>query len=171
MLLNQEVNIIEKKKFLDEIHPQEYYDKSVDDYYLFNVFDCVKEINYIQTITNGSENTYCIGVSKNDLLNILNWLNDTFNLDPLDRATVEAKVFGSIIESTIDVETIDFKIIVKDNNLSEIKIASRGMINTKYEGSKDFDNIKTGEYDFLLTIKVTDKGNNFELFETAKDAK
>ena len=171
MLANKEVHLIEKKFFADKTYLQDSYDKSVDDYYLFRVFDKVDTINYIQTITTSNQTAYKIGVSNQDILDILLWLNQTLDLDPLKNSSQSVKVFGDLESNSIKIEEFEFTIIVKNNVLYSIEVSSRGMINTKYTNSKDFNLFKEGEFDFNLKIVVNDKGNDFEPFETVKDAK
>jgi hypothetical protein len=135
------------------------------------VFDKVDTINYIQTITTSNQIAYKIGVSNQDILDILLWLNQTLDLDPLKNSSQSVKVFGDLESNSIKIEEFEFTIIVKNNVLYSIEVSSRGMINTKYTNSKDFNLFKEGEFDFNLKIVVNDKGNDFEPFETVKDAK
>lgn len=171
MLSNKEVHIIEKKLTFDKTYLQDTYDKTVDDYYLFDVYNKVNNINFIQTIISGNETTYCIGVNTSDVVSILTWLNDTLDLDPLGSASSKVKVFGSINLNSINVEEFVFKITVKNNELYKIELSSRGMIDTKYDNSVDFNTVKSGEYDFNLEIIATDDGDEFEPFDKVNDAK
>lgn len=171
MLSNNEVYIIEKKLFSDKTYLQENFERSVDDYYLFNIFNNINTINYIQTVSNGDETTYHVGVNKNDVALILNWLNNNINLDPLNNATSNVNVFGEFDKNSIDVEDFEFIITVKNNSLCSISVSSRGIINTKYTNSADFNTYAFGEYDFTFEIIITDKGNNFEPFDDVKSAK
>ena len=93
------------------------------------------------------------------------------NLDPLKNSSQSVKVFGDLESNSIKIEEFEFTIIVKNNVLYSIEVSSRGMINTKYTNSKDFNLFKEGEFDFNLKIVVNDEGNDFEPFETVKDAK
>lgn len=171
MLSNKEVHIIEKKVLLDKTYLQDNYERSIDDYYLFNIFNNVNTINYVQTVSNVDETIYHIGVNKNDVIEILNWLNNNLNLDPLNKSTSKVNVFGEFDSNSIDVEDFEFIITVKDNSLYSISVSSRGIINTKYTNSVDFNNYAFGEYDFSFEIFITDSGKNYEPFDDVSSAK
>ena len=171
MLSNNEVYIIEKKVFSDKTYLQDNFEKSLDDYYLFNIFNNINTINYIQTVSNGDEITYHVGVNKNDVALILNWLNNNINLDPLNNAASNVNIFGEFDKNSIEVEDFEFIITVKNNSLCSISVSSRGIINTKYTNSADYNTYEFGEYDFTFEIIVTDKGNNFEPFDNVNSAK
>ena len=170
MLSNKEVYIIEKKLF-DKIYKQEKYNKDIDEYFLINIFECIENINFIQIINNDDEVIYSIGVNSIDIVEILNYLNKTLSLDPLGESPVNPKVFGSFKENTLQVGDFELKVTVKNEQLFSLEVSSKGLVETKYEESSDFDVYRIGEYGFDISITITDDGNNYEPFDTPNEAK
>ncbi len=174
MLSTKEVYNIEKKLLKDATYLVENYTpNNSDSYYLFDFFNQIANVSFIQKDEDVSKAliTYTVGVNSSEVSKLIDYLNKELNLDPLSTSTTIVKVFGDYNASTIEVKEIEVTIIVRDNALQSILITSNGSMSTKYTGSKDFGSTSKADYKFEYEITVTTDGDSFEPFDTVNKAK
>lgn len=173
-LSNGDVYNIEKKLLKDDTTLiNNYVANDTDSYYLLKAFNSINNFTFIQktTVSKTNETVYSIGLGKASVKELLNFFNNELNLDPLSKASVQTRLFGTFDENSIDIDEVKFTIRVNGANLVLIEIESDGKFKTKYEGSRDFTNLAEAHYDFKYKIEFTTDGDSFEPYETVNKAK
>ncbi len=167
-----EVWNIEKKVLADattQITP--YTANRTDSYYLFDLFAQIENYSFIQKVTKGSTTTYSIGVPKNEVTKILDYLNTQLDLDPLGKATVDPIVFGNYVASSVAPDEIELTVEIKDGVLSSIEAEGDGEFRTAFTGSRDFTATDLADYNFSYKLTVDAAADSFTPYDTVKNAK
>ena len=171
-LANGDVYNIEKKLLADKTYQLNNYAANENDsYYLLPIIKCFKNLSFVQMITKDSTVTYSIGISTSDVADILEWVNNNLDLDPLDQATADVKIYGEFNKSTINVKDSEVTITIEGGKLASIEITAKGTISTKLEGSRDFSSTQDAAFDLSYKITFTTDGDSFEPYETVNKAK
>lgn len=171
-LSNGDVYNIEKKVLTDKTYLIDgYVANENDSYYLLPMLKCFKNLSFIQKITKDSKVTYSIGISSSDVADLLEWVNNNLDLDPLGAASVDVKIYGDFNKSTINVKDSEVTIILEGGKLASIEISAKGTINTKLVGSRDFTAVQDAVFDLNYKITFTTDGDSFEPYETVNKAK
>ena len=171
-LSNGEVWLIEKRLWTDkttQIDP--YVANATDSRYLFDIFNQLENVTFVQKVIKGSMTTYSIGVSKSDIANVLTWLNAELNLDPLGSATAKAQVFGEFEVSSVLPDEAELIVEIKDGALYSVSFTSDGDFTTSFANSRDFTQVSSANYSFDYSITVNSNGDTFEPYETVNKAK
>jgi len=171
-LSNGEVHIIEKKIFADSTQKIENFtDSDLTSFYLFDILTHSKEFSFAEKATGKNETVYTFGLTNGGVAALLTWLNTSLDIDPLDKATVSALVYGKFAESSVLVNYGTLSIKVANGKLVSIEVEVEGDFTTLFEGSADFTVADKAQVKLDMTITVESDGNTFEPFETVKDAK
>ena len=171
-LSNGEVYNIEKKLLADKTYLIDGYQANENDsYYLLSMLKCFKNLSFVQKITNDSTVTYSLGISTSDVADLLEWINNNLDLDPLGNATADVKIYGDFNKSTIDVKESEVTITLEGGKLASIEVAAKGTISTKLDGSRDFTAVQDAAFDLSYKSTFTTKGDSFEPYETVNKAK
>ncbi len=171
-LANKDVYDFEKKTFsTDEFKVENYNDNNRDSYYLLDATDNIATPSFIQKITEKNVITYCVGITEQGTMKLLEWLNANLNLDPLGRATAEIFAFGSMNENSLKVDETVLEVSFENNALKSIEISSEGNVEVSYPLSRDFTQAKPADYEFSVKIKTTADGESYNPYETVKEAK
>ena len=170
-LSNGDVYYIEKKVLADKTYLQEGYQLNKNDaFFLLPMLDYISQVSFIQMLNKDSTVTYSIGISSSDVANILEWINNNLDLDPLNTATTDVKIFGDINKSTIKVKDSEFVITIVGGMISTIEINAKGTISTKLAGSRDFTSTQEAAFD--LSYKITTKnGDSYEPYDSVNKSK
>ena len=171
-LSNGDVYNIEKKVLADKTYLIENYAANENDsYYLLPLLKCFKNLSFIQKITKDAKDTYSVGISSSDVADLLEWVNNNLDLDPLGTATADVKIYGDFNKSSIEVEDSEVTIVLEGGKLTSIEITAKGTISTKLAGSRDFTSTQDAAFDINCKIEFTTKGDSFEPYETVNKAK
>ena len=171
-LSNGDVYNIEKKVLADKTYLiEDYVVNDNDSYYLLPMLKCFKNLSFIQLITKDSKDTYSVGISSSDVADLLEWINNNLNLDPLGNSSTDIKIYGTFNKSTINVKDSEVTITLESNKLASIEVSAKGTISTKLEGSRDFTSEQEAAFDLNYKITFTTNGDSFEPFETVNKAK
>lgn len=171
-LSNGEVYNIEKSVFPDKTYLIDGYTPNENDsYYLLPMLKCFKNLSFIQMINKDTKVIYSIGISSSDVADLLEWVNNNLNLDPLNKASADVKIYGNFNKSKINVENSEVTINLDGGKLTSIDVNVKGIINTKLDNSRDFTTLQDAEFNLSYKITFTTKGDSFEPFETVNKAK
>lgn len=171
-LSNGDVYNIEKKVLTDKTYLIDgYVANENDSYYLLPMLKCFKNLSFIQMITKDSTVTYSVGISSSDVADLLEWVNNNLDLDPLGAASTDVKIYGEFNKSTINVKDSEVTIILEGGKLASIEVSAKGTINTKLVGSRDFTALQDAAFDLNYKITFTTKGDSFEPYDTVNKAK
>lgn len=171
MLSNGKVYWIEKR-LLDKTYEVENYTANeLDSYYLFAAHKNVNNITFIQTKVKEDSTIYSIGIAKSDVVALLTWLNNSLEVDPLNNASVDVKVFGNFEQNTVVVDDVIFEIEVVNGKVVSINLECQGKMKTSFAGSAGFSSVADTSFSFSLEITPTSAGDSFVPFENVKDAK
>lgn len=171
-LANGEVWLIEKKSLIDgTTQVNDYSDNYNDLYYLFGVYNLGTNYSYIQKLTNNKDGsiTYSLGIN-NDIANkLLTWINDNIDIDPLNKASIDVKVFGDF--SNLVLEDSDFTVTVLGGDIKEVILNVEGTLSTSLSNSRDFTQNQNATFSVSLKLTENTKAQTYEPFATVKDAK
>ena len=111
------------------------------------------------------------GDMRYDVADLLEWVNNNLDLDPLGTATADVKIYGDFNKSSIEVEDSEVTIVLEGGKLTSIEITAKGTISTKLAGSRDFTSTQDAAFDLSYKITFTTKGDSFEPYDTVNKAK
>ncbi|MGN1278111.1 MAG: InlB B-repeat-containing protein [Candidatus Onthovivens sp.] len=146
---------------------------NVDDYYLLDILGMISNVSFIQKITDTSKNTitYAVGAETSGAVSVLKIFNDALRLNPLGESTADVKAFGSFSDSSVTVKNFEFRIIIANGTLSEIKLEMNGKLSASFPGSRDFTQVQDAGYKLEYELKVTDNGSDYEPAATVDKVK
>lgn len=172
-LANGDVYNIEKKLLIDSTELIENYTPNdTDSFYLFKILNNITKYSYIQEKTNDDNSIqYTLGLSNDNIYNIMVWLNNELNLDPLNTSNTKVKVLGSFEKTSINITDNALIITIKDNKLVSISFECEGDYITSFENSRDFQVADEATFNIELLLTPTNDSESFEPFETVNDAK
>lgn len=171
-LENEEVYFIEKKMLKDKITlVNDYVDNDYDIYNFYNSYLNFEDITFIQEKTKEDKSIYSIGTSKNDIINVLKWLNVNLDLDPLDNASVDVDIFGDFVEDSVCINDVIFEITVQNDKFLSMRIKCKGSYKTSLVNSRDFEEAKDAVFSFDIRIETNKNSDSFIPYVTVEDAK
>ena len=170
-LLSGEVYVIEKKLLTDGVYLQEGYTQTLsDERYLLNSYLLPEKISFVQVDKKNDETVYSVGISDNEIAQLLKWLNTELNLDPLNRTTERISVFGNFVDESIVVEDMEYYLHIQNGEFKLIEINCVGQYETSFVGSRDFGNTNSASFKVEIKIQLNKNGYTFVPFEQVKDA-
>lgn len=164
-LADESVHIIEKKVLKDKTY--ESTEESTDAYYMFDIVDYISEASCIQT----KEKDEFITLNKDAVLKVINYFNNTLDLDPTNITSGSIKTLGEIDFNTLVVNECLFNIEYENNQISSIDFELDAEGNVSYPGSRDFSSKALASISIDFSIEITDEGIGFEPFNDVDDAK
>lgn len=171
-LSNGEVHLIEKKLLADSTNKvDDFVAGDSTSFYLFDVLTHSGEYSFAEKITENGATVYTFGLTNSGVAALLTWLNSSLDLDPLDKATVDALVFGNFDASSVLLNAGTVSVVVKNGALAEINVNIEGDFNTRFAGSVAFATAKDAQLKLDMNITVNTDGSSFKPFDTVKDAK
>ena len=170
-LSNGEVYLIEKKLLLDSTKKIDGFEDSDNtSFYLFDLFTNSGVFSFVETETKDGKTVYTFGVTNEGAASLMAWLNACLDLDPLSKASVDAKVWGDFDASSVLVKSGSLTVTVENGKLVDMtaKIDADSM--TAFVGSSEFSQKANAQMKLELTVTPDAKGDTFEPFETVKEA-
>lgn len=174
MLSTGEVHDLKKKAVLsgyNDVATVEH--TSADDYYLLDVLGMFETVTFIQKLTDSSKGTvtYAVGTNSEGAVDVLKAFNNTLRLNPIHECSVDVKAFGEFADSSVTIKTFEFSIVVANGALSEITLKMNGKLAASFPGSRDFETAQDAGFKLDYSLKVTDKGSDYEPAAEVKDVK
>ena len=74
-------------------------------------------------------------------------------------------------DSSVTVKNFEFRIIIANGTLSEIKLEMNGKLSASFTGSRDFTQVQDAGYKLEYELKVNDDGSNYEPAATVDKVK
>ncbi|MBR2474612.1 MAG: InlB B-repeat-containing protein [Clostridia bacterium] len=171
-LSNGEVHIIEKKLLADSTQEVEnFVDSDLTSFYLFDVLTHSGNYSFAEKTTENDETIYTLGLTNSGVVTLITWLNNSLDLDPLDKATVDVLVYGDFNASSVLINTGRVSVVVKNGMLEKISVEVEGDFITSFEDSVDFTNASNAQIKLDMQITVNEDGNTFVPFDSVQDAK
>lgn len=171
-LSNGEVHLIEKKPFVDSTQiVDNFVDGDTTSFYLFDILSNSGEYSFAEKTTKDGKTIYTFGLTNSGTAALITWLNNSLDLDPLNKATIDALVYGDFSDSSVLIDSGIVSIVVENGVLEKIDVTVEGDFTTAFESSANFDNAANAQIKLDMNIVVNDDGNKFEPFDSVKDAK
>ena len=144
---------------------------AADDYYLFDLFDNIETVSFIQKITDTKNNkiTYAIGGTDAAAVEVLDYINSNLRLNPLGECSVDVKAFG--VYSNVKVKDFKFNIVITNGALSEINLKMSGAMKASFPGSRDFTIANDAGFKLTYKLTITNKGSDYEPAAKVSDVK
>ena len=171
-LSNGEVHLIEKKVLTDSTQKiNDFVDSDLTSFYLFDILTHSGDYSFAEKTTQNGQITYIFGLTNSGAETLINWLNNSLELDPLNKATSDVLVYGKFNPSSILINNGTVSAIVKDGKLEKINVKIEGDFSTSFEGSAEFSNTENAQLKLNMNIVVNNNGDTFKPFDSVKDAK
>lgn len=171
-LSNGEVHIIEKKVLTDKTQKLDNFaDSDTTSFYLFDALTNSGEYSFAEKSVVEGKTVYTFGLTNAGAATLLNWLNGSLDLDPLDKAAAEALVYGKFNQSSVLVNSGVVSVVVNGGALESINVSLEGDFTTAFEGSAEFAKESKAQIKLDMSVVVKANGNLFEPFDTVNDAK
>ena len=171
-LANGEVHIIEKKVLADSTKQiTDFTPSDNTSYYLFDVLSNAGCFSFAQINTKDGITTHTFGLTNEGAAKLLNWLSANMDLDPLDKATTDVKIYGNLNASSLLVKKGTVSVQTQGSTLISIQVSLKAEGTTSFAGSSKFTAAESAQIklDFKLTPNTA--GNSFTPYETVKAAK
>ena len=104
-------------------------------------------------------------------LALIKAINNSVNINPANESSVTPKLFGTLTDSSFNLDKCNFKFTFEGNNLSKIELLIKGSANVAYESSRDFTSSQLAKLKLEVSIETNNSGNSFEPYNSASDAK
>lgn len=171
-LSNGEVHLIEKKLLADSTQiVDNFVDGDTTSFYLFDILSNSGDYSFAEKTTKDGKTIYTFGLTNSGTSTLITWLNNSLDLDPLNKATIDALVYGDFSDSSVLINSGTVSIVVENGLLEEIDVTVEGDFTTAFESTDDFGNAANAQIKLNMNIVVNDDGNEFEPFDSVKDAK
>ncbi len=171
ILSNNDAYIIEKKVLKDNaIKINNYKVNDNDLYYMLGVFTSVNHYKFVQDIS-GNNSTYSITLDNSSIKNILNYINESVNIDPLNKTNQQIKLFGDFNEDSLEINKCKLIVKVSDNLIEDIELVVKGSFDTKFNNSIDFNEYKFAAFELKFSLKTNTNAHNWEPYSSVNDAK
>ena len=171
-LSNGEVHLIEKKLLADSTQiVDNFVDGDTTSFYLFDILSNSGDYSFAEKTTKDGKTIYTFGLTNSGTATLITWLNNSLDLDPLNKATIDALVYGDFSDSSVLINSGTVSIVVENGVLEEIDVTVEGDFTTAFESTDNFDNAANAQIKLDMNIVVNDDGEEFEPFDSVKDAK
>ena len=171
-LANGEVHLIEKKVLTDKTKQvTDFIPSDATSYYLFDVFSNAGTFSFANSSVKDGLTTYSFGLTNAGAAALLAYMNSSLDLDPMDYATKEVKIYGNLDSSSLLVNKGQILVVCAGNELQSIQIVLDADATTSFAGSANFAGPRSAQIKLDYTVTPNVKYDSFTPYQTVKAAK
>ncbi len=142
-----------------------------DNFYMLDNISGSLVPSFIKKSVDGTKTIYQLGMEEEGALALIKAINNSVNINPANESSVTPKLFGTLTDSSFNLDKCNFKFTFEGNNLSKIELLIKGSANVAYESSRDFTSSQLAKLKLEVSIETNNSGNSFEPYNSASDAK